>query len=324
MFDKINRYIIGLKERGRTSSDIDPYDAFVAETWLPFPKDMRMAIREVMRKQFPGRCRPVPRLTVSVGTRPDDEVIPRVFTAKDSEASIKLFEETAIKMRQQAQTQMSGPSVEMSAKPRNEDSVPLLQWGIFNPFGPTITTVATGLVPSTQEVLYFCVQDHFLYPRAYAIRLISNEEFIANHMNSGTRLLPLEPVFVANGTDSDPLFNCLPHYVSVLGPSEEYTARSLFLAAYKAIASKVVIREECEQLQRHWKNPWNLATSEMDGAVKRLRSRSDHGYRDNQNIDEDSFNLWFALASDLDHVISYQCQMPFAWQGAKDFMKRRA
>jgi hypothetical protein len=197
------------------------------------------------------------------------------------------------------------------------DFIPLCAWGIFNPFGPTMTSVTLVSVPGGGEKLIFLRILHPMTPSAVVYGLLPPDV-----INDEEKLLStLHTLFESNGSPECPLILGLPtHVIDIPGSpiSQNQVKELLFLASQSAELGD--IEKSCESLAMYKVDPWGRTSAEFKRALREAGKQT-HAGENATPISRQQFERWWTLVTDPEHVQSEASQMRKAWEGAIQLLK---
>ncbi len=234
-------------------------------------------------------------------------------TPKDSgEQSIEAIAARARITATEASAYLCTPMGDCDALGVVPHSTPLIAWGIFNPLGPSMCSLA--LVPSHGS------REHLLFFRVHTPFTTTGIVFgLVPDMLSkdpGRMYRTLEQLFTRNGSNEFPLIPSLPTYCPAIpeSPLSMTQVKSLVLLAARQATDQTNVSALSDRIERNWCNPWERTRMEFDEGLKAFRFES--GLRLQQSRPTlDEWERWWALVSNKDHVTSEVSQMPAAWQG---------
>jgi hypothetical protein len=217
----------------------------------------------------------------------------------------------------------------------------LLVWGIFNPFGPTIGALSSFRLDSDEFVLTLQIDNPFA-EEGSVLGLVPGEE-------SAVPLSVLERLFGSAGPEGHPLFASLPSHLihndnmpedmgtnaPTLGAEE---CRELMWIATTALGvTDRELQHTVELLRQFPLDPWGRAGRERDEAltspetvrlleaIRRLNAglpadEAPVEAEDEPAAERSTFDEWFDLVTDPEHVRVETREMPVAWAGALRFV----
>jgi hypothetical protein len=207
--------------------------------------------------------------------------------------------------------------------------VPLMGWGIFNPFGPTVSYLALIEVPDRDEQLLLQRMQHPMTEDAVVVGLLPTALAA-----SATGLLPtLHRLFGANGTPEHPLVGgSLPTHV-VLPPGSPLVVdqvKELFWLVASRVSDGADLDAATAELLRHKGSPWERTSQAVRAALERVGHTRAKENEPGSNQDpvasarpsREQFARWWAAATDPEHVRSELEALPSAWEGAEEFVER--
>lgn len=218
----------------------------------------------------------------------------------------------------------------------------LLRWGIFNPFGPTVAALSTIRLTTGESMLTFQLDNPFSEEGA-VLGLVAT-------VDADVPFEVLESLFALTLPDGHPLFGSLPTHLIHAGndPDDDETevpvldastARELmWIAARTLEVPEDELAHSVELLETFRGDPWGRAGRERDEAfsspevlrmaerLKRLSmglSLEDPDAPDGAEAasppTRSTFDRWFDLVTDREHVRSEVEEIPAAWVGATRF-----
>ncbi len=203
----------------------------------------------------------------------------------------------------------------------SRDGSLLLSWGIFNPHGPTWSTL--GLLP-TEDPSWQCLFLRILNPFRQWQGIVGVVR--AHDCSSGAvtgRLI--ESFFargdipMAGGERFEPFGNAVPDFLRLHRKDEEFHAavrRALFVVP--RLRQLDVVRAIRELREYKWR-PWERVTVQLTEAFARMRPDGlippppQEGETTDAAIEE-----WLGLVLDQEHMMGELVHFPAAWHGAID------
>jgi hypothetical protein len=235
-------------------------------------------------------------------------------TPKDpTKQSIETIAARARRTATEASAYLCTPMGDCEALAAVPHFAPLIEWGIFNPLGPTMCSLV--LVPghgSREQLLLFRVLSPFT-TSGIVFGLIPD----TLSKDPGRMYRTLEHLFTRNGSDEFPLIPSLPTYFPAIpeSPLSMPQVKSLVFLAAQYATDQTSVSTLTDRIERCWCNPWERTRMEFDDALRSVRLESASPMRQSQPT-PDEWERWWALVSDKDHVASEVSQMPAAWQGS--------
>jgi hypothetical protein len=194
-----------------------------------------------------------------------------------------------------------------AAQPR---TLPLLTWGIFNPFGPTVVRIELAPLPDHGEYLVVRCQDHPFTPEVSIFGTVPDKAILT----PGRLLQILKPLFEANGVGEHILIGeALPSHV-VLSPRDLLPPHEVE-TLYRLLAARTDgtdTTREVELLRRFAGRPWERVSE----SLKELAQRRPTDTQVPRPPTESEFELWWKAVTDTGHVQAELQQMEAARQGA--------
>ncbi len=149
-----------------------------------------------------------------------------------------------------------------------EDITDLVSWGIFNPFGPTMSSLVLVNSPETKEYFIF---RHWNNPTSQAreiFGLIPEAVF----KNKSWLVIILDQLFVQFNSEilGDP-----PTYVKFYrnAPIDQKDIKGMFFQALKTLDHEE-FKRTCNLLETFQGDPWQRASAELKGAMETIFSKS--------------------------------------------------
>jgi len=184
-------------------------------------------------------------------------------------------------------------------------------WGIFNPMGPTFGTVYLADVP-TQDVALLIFE--FINPFA-------SESVVVGVVPHGTEEDPvhltdtIRRMFRLNGSTESPLMNSLPTFIfTIQSPLDPNLLRDFFFDA-AALAAPEDIDRDTLLLQEFRGNPWQRnSVPDVFGSATEAPTASP-----TWPPSRSSFNRWWDVVTDREHVLAELPHMQIAWEGSIKF-----
>jgi hypothetical protein len=196
--------------------------------------------------------------------------------------------------------------------PEQPERETLLEWGIFNPLGPTINTLRLTPSPDGAALIYT-----LYHPGGSASRVM---DVLPLQARASEVAASVTKVLAANGVHGIWLVRSLPDYVhlpagSSLGRAE--VAAGIAAARTAAVHSgeeKLDLQSHAERLRRLALDPWATADAEIHGEPS-TTARVDEAAQD---PDIGFYLAWLDVAAAPAHVESVRSQVPLAWQRVLD------
>lgn len=190
---------------------------------------------------------------------------------------------------------------------RPQDIKDIVDWGIFNPYGPTLFTLTLVGSPLTSEYFIFQnTENPFTSTRKIygLIRsdLVSNPQRLALILNALFRQAGSE---IAGNTPSSVHF--LPG--SPLTPTQ---VKEMFFQALLA-DPPTNLERDCEHLAAFKGRPWDRASAELADAREALLTGKQPP---TVPLTRAVMEKWWSLITDPYHLKTEAAQMPIAWEGA--------
>jgi|TARA_B100000315_G_C14567521_1_gene583738 hypothetical protein len=184
----------------------------------------------------------------------------------------------------------------------------LLCWGIFNPFGPTISFLGIAEDPDEKsELLFFRMFNPF-----------AQENYIVGSCDWDFDLdigQLLEDVFEQNGNDDFVVISSLPTFIIPLDDSISNIIQQLFWIAYNEIEEN--LRESIDLINNNIDSPWDRATASLKKGVTSFKNKDKEII--NFTANEDEFFEWFDLIQSKEYFKSELTNFIPAWNGALNF-----
>lgn len=202
----------------------------------------------------------------------------------------------------------------------DEQIVPLIGWGIFNPYGPTIVTLALRAIANSSRYVLQLSWRHPVQSRelGYAVipaGLIGDSEVVAR---------VVAEVFKQNGSAEHPIMaGSLPSHILVYpgGLLGERQARALFLTLVPH-ATPEDLPTTILQLRQFKGRPWDRAAAELQTALGGSGGRNTSDFEGPAKWPP-SFavlDAWWKCVTDNEHVRGELEQMGNAWTGSIEAM----
>jgi hypothetical protein len=190
---------------------------------------------------------------------------------------------------------------------RPEDIKDVVDWLIFNPYGPTLFTLALINSPLTNESFIFSNTDNpfgstrKIYGLIPGI-LIQNQPKLAEILNA---------LFNKYGSE---IIGSYPSSVRLLpgSPLEPVYIKKMFIQALLA-SPPDNLDHICEQLSTYNGDPWKRASAELADARATLLTGKELPKAPLTSV---NLEKWWDLVTDPYHVKVEAQQMPIAWKGA--------
>ena len=195
--------------------------------------------------------------------------------------------------------------------PEQPEEETLLEWGVFNPLGPTINTLRLTPVDAAWALVY--TQYHPAESVSRVMGLLAR----------GTAPTPaptslVRAIMERNGRHGIWLLRSLPDYVylperSPLGRVETGACLAAAReAAVRAGDEPVDLTVHAERLQRLAADPWETTRREIDQAMRGASAESPApGIASAASAD---YVRWLEVAASPAHVEAVRSQLPLAWQ----------
>lgn len=201
--------------------------------------------------------------------------------------------------------------------PESPEEETLLEWGIFNPIGPTINTLRLTPVQDAAALVYT-----LYHPTGSVSRVMG---CLSRDAAPSEVCLLVRRVMARNGHANVWLLRSLPDYVhlpaaSVIGPGE--AAEAVGAARRAAIAAgeeRMGLRWHAGRLRRLAADPWGTTRGEMQqgraadagGAALTRAAMAAEG--DEEGADLDAYRTWLETAAAPGHVAALRAAIPEAW-----------
>jgi hypothetical protein len=191
--------------------------------------------------------------------------------------------------------------------PEEPEKETLLEWGIFNPLGPTINTLRLTSAPDTLALVYTLYHPTGSVSRVMAV--------LPGEADGQAVLSAFAAVMAANGSHGVWLVRSLPDYVH-LPPNGRIDRRQV--ASGLAAAREAALSAGEERLDLGWhairllrlsRDPWGTANQELEEA-RRGELRREAGGRSGP----EDYVRWLDVAASPDHVQALRSEIPVAWQ----------
>jgi hypothetical protein len=182
----------------------------------------------------------------------------------------------------------------------------ILAWGIFNPYGPTLSFLALIGVPEHPESLLYLTQMNPFQCTNLVYGLVPDS------IRDGCLNEILDELLSEHSTGEFGLFSdCLPSFIMPLAPRIKFV--DLVHKGLAHVGSEKVQRE-CVLLRRIPNDPWGMATEMLRVFGERQDEVRSAPIR--QAATADDLDEWLSLITDKDHWVSYISQMRHACAGA--------
>lgn len=200
--------------------------------------------------------------------------------------------------------------------PEEPEQETLLEWGIFNPMGPSINTMRLTPTGASSSALVYTLY----HPTGSASRVMA---LLPEPPDGGLVASLVLQVMAHNGKDGVWLLRSLPDYVHVPegSPVSRAAAAEGVSAARRAAVSggeeRMDLRAHVERLARLAADPWRTTEAEMEN--ERATGGEQPGARAGGGAAGGpdggaSYEEWLAQASAPAHVAAVRGQLPIAWQ----------
>ena len=193
------------------------------------------------------------------------------------------------------------------AWPEEPENETLIEWGIFNPLGPTINTLRLTAAAGALALVYTLYHPTGSVSRVMAV--------LPADAGGQAVLSAVAGIMAANGSHGIWLVRSLPDYVHLPsnGGIDRWQAASGLAAARDAALSageeRIDLGWHATRLVRLSREPWGTANQELEEA-RRGDLHRDAGGRP---VLED-YVRWLDVAASPDHVETIRSEMPTAWQ----------
>lgn len=238
------------------------------------------------------------------------------LTAQELDKMLHQYANTARKTSTQSSLYLSQPIPHSEAAAQAIRFTPLAAWGIFNPFGPTVTSLFLIEVPTSQEQLLFLRMLHPFSPFAVIYGLLPKQ--VAQ--DEGQLRKTLQRLFEINGSKEYPLMNDLPSLIKEIkeSPISVTVLKELFFHVAVSLRGQN-LGETCDLLKKFKGDPWGRAKLEFSSALKRERPRQ-AGILN--TVTRPQYEEWWSLVTDPAHVAIEEKELRRAWEGAIKFQER--
>jgi hypothetical protein len=208
----------------------------------------------------------------------------------------------------------------------------LFAWGIFNPYGPTWSSLTLATIPDKRlSLIYLKISNPFSI-KSYV------HGWVQEPAESKTLMPLLLSMFSEPGKGQ--ILKCAPTFIVCCSDyiaNLDYIPTLMFRAF--TLAGVKGLDEECEIMRKYWLKPWERTQGVGDLLMSFIKQHSLDAPKTDQDLsalmesfvkfsDEKKDNLspltqksflsWFSLVTDPDHVMEECKQMCVAWQGAID------
>lgn len=201
--------------------------------------------------------------------------------------------------------------------------IPLCSWRIFNPFGPTLSSLFLAEVPGTSDrALFFRMLNPF-DSEAVLFGLIPRPLT----QSSDTLMPTLRRLFGQNGSEDVPLFISLPSHIPTLkeSPLSWAQLKELFLLAAARSSEAGNIESTTDRLVRYRTDPWGRASVELEESLKqyeKAKAMAPPAGAKGRMATQGQLDRWWAAVTDPEHVASEISEIRAAWEGATRFQKK--
>ncbi len=200
---------------------------------------------------------------------------------------------------------------------RSAAQTPLVQWGIFNPLGPTSSGMSLVPVPDTGSALIYSWMDNPFASSVWVYGLVDRP------FDDPSLLSLLLALFAANGLAGKPLFTGAPTHVIELEDSPLASSEVQLLMWSAMLTKHKDFPQDFERIcaaMEQEPDPWKRTLEEARVAASEL----DGGAAPPPAPDGALLDRWWRLVTDPKHVGAEVSQMRAAWHGALDFAARNS
>jgi hypothetical protein len=191
-----------------------------------------------------------------------------------------------------------------------EESV--LEWGIFNPLGPTINTLRLTPTPAGRALVYTLYHPARSESRVMAV--------LPDACGPAQLAAAVVQVMGANGAHAVWMLRSLPDYVFVppasgLKPGEVAEAiRTARAAAETSGEVSLDLGWHARRLHELARDPWGTTSREIDRASGEASGEDESGHSASSAPDARAYERWLRVAADPGHVELVRAQIPVAWE----------
>lgn len=197
--------------------------------------------------------------------------------------------------------------------------IPLAAWGYFNPFGPTAVTLFLIGVPESKEQLIFLRILHPLSPAGIVYGIIPN------HIAGNTQKLfeILQNLFARNDSADQPVISSLPSHVIIIpeSPLRKDQVKELLFISAKNFTTLEDLDVNSDRMDQYKGDPWRRTMVVLKEGLKRSDATSTTKRKSGLPT-RASFERWWNIVSNPEHVQSETSQMKAAWKGAIEIIRR--
>jgi hypothetical protein len=235
------------------------------------------------------------------------------------------LEETAdaLRLRATLDTCYLAPPQECEVATQATRFTPLVVWGTFNPFGPTVNYLTLVDVPDRDEQLLL---QRMLQPPMTEISVAIGLLPDAVTASVAGLMSTLRRLFTDNGTAEHPLVAGLPTHVMPPGSrlAMEHV-RELFWLVAPLSSNGEDLDARTAALLRHKGDPWKRASEEIQAGhwIGQMASEDDEGKPNatqnratSSSPTPEQFARWWTAVTDPEHVRSEQEAMT-SWDGSR-------
>jgi hypothetical protein len=195
--------------------------------------------------------------------------------------------------------------------------VPLGCWGIFNPYGPTATTVLLGRNSPEDDYLLFDVTTNPFMTVQVTLRGWHPATLQAAQLEE--TLVDITRTQSGNQVE-DPLLNSAPSFVIIMpwyGLSEEQWKR-VFREVLQTNVQEDLVQERT-LLREYWWRPWDRASAQLEKARKACIQKGTAESSASPvlvQFRQSDFEDWWQLVTHPEHLRAEFKEMPAAWTGS--------
>jgi hypothetical protein len=187
------------------------------------------------------------------------------------------------------------------------DLEPLLMWGIFNPIGPTVSTLALASLEGMKtKLLYFRMLNPF-----------SHENLIVGGLSPDLpmdRLIEfIHQLFKINSDGNYQINDSLPTFIMPMKP--EWRHHSYMIFGHVVLNGREDLTRLCDVYEDYMGKPWERTKVQMSGQVSTL------GTEDIDEVDNDAFIRWSQIMMNEAHWGPEFLNLQKAWEGAIGFQE---
>jgi hypothetical protein len=195
----------------------------------------------------------------------------------------------------------------------------LFAWGVFNPYGPTLSFL--GTVPSDTggtDLLWFRTLNPF-HQAGWLIGTLAGDDRagagLARHL---VQVMNGNVVAAASG-ELVRLQTCPPDWVMWISDDPAVNKAVCWCISGSPEVAEADLAGRIAQILRHWRRPWDRAAEERDRAWAPVREAVRTGAGPRDHATRSLLEAWWRLISRRDHMVPELVAFPEAWVGAIRF-----